>query len=321
MWVKIFLLVVAIALLSVTIFLVYENIPHEPEAFEIKNYSQSIGSLQVGLEEKFSSYDDEDKMQFYLNMRFTKLPVTHSIGNDCNDDKRKQIKQAMEILTTKANITFLEISEADINKNIDVGCSEESKKIETMFIAGEGGPVFIMNTSLYNVITKSKVFLFKSFSCDYPVVALHELLHAFGFDHSDDDRSVMYNISECGQKITQDIIDKLKELYAVPSQPDLFFSDVEVVKRGRYLDFEIEIRNRGLTESQDVNLSLYTENKKIKDFSIGEIKIGHGRFLDVRNLKMPSRKISSIKFVIDEKNIIQEIDRENNNIQLALREE
>ena len=76
---------------------------------------------------------------------------------------------------------------------------------DDLFIAGEGGPTSITNTSLYNVILKGKILLYKKSECEEPIVELHELLHVFGFDHSQDPNNIMFNLSSCNQEISQDI--------------------------------------------------------------------------------------------------------------------
>ena len=78
----------------------------------------------------------------------------------------------------------------------------------------------------------------KSKDCSYPNVELHELLHVLGFDHSENKKSIMYQLIEsCDQILDQSIINQLKLLYAEENLPDLYFDKINVIKKGRYLPF------------------------------------------------------------------------------------
>ena len=56
---------------------------------------------------------------------------------------------------------------------------------EGLFIAGEGGPSNITKSGDFSVITHGSILLIKESKCERPNIAIHELLHALGFDHSE----------------------------------------------------------------------------------------------------------------------------------------
>ena len=122
----------------------------------------------------------------------------------------------------------------------------------------------------------------------------------------------MYNISDCRQKLTRDIIDELKRLYSIESLPDLYFQDINATKAGRYLSFNVEVRNRGLTNSPNTTLAAYVADEKVESFDIDLIEIGGGIVLKVSNLRLPARNTNEIRFVIDAGNSIKELSEENN---------
>jgi len=291
---------ILLIILGVLGFILYDNIPKQPvNLIFIKNNLSEIGN--------FSSYASE--MQFYPNMRYPKLPITFSIEKSCSQDKTERTRKAFDILEKETNkLKFLEAT----NGEIKIACSEIPEPIRSdIFIAGEGGATAIMDTGLYNVIFNGSVYLYKTNYCPEPVVEIHEILHALGFKHSNNRYSIMYNVSECDQKITGDIINEIIKLYNTESYPDLYFKNIKGVKKGRYIDFEIEILNRGLDVSALVNMDVYADNDKIAVYNVTSLDIGNGVDLKVENLRGP-RSFTELKFVIDAENSIKEIDKTNN---------
>ena len=302
---SIFLLAVLLIALSVSAYLLYENLPFGArQELSIKNLSSSADNVE--------SYAGNEKMQFYLNMRFAKLPISYSINSECSAEKTGQMQSAIEIISARAEISFVQVSAGG---DIEIMCREiNNKEIRNkeFYVAGEGGPSEIINTSLFYVISKGEVLLLRESTCSEPLVSMHEILHALGFDHSANPLSIMYNTSDCRQKLTQDIIDELKRLYSIESLSDLYFSGINATKNGRYLSFEVELRNRGLINSENTTLAVYSGDEKVKSFDIDSTEAGAGVILNVDNLRLPSRSVNEVRFVIDAENSIKELSEENN---------
>lgn len=248
-------------------------------------------------------------LQFSPNMRFSKNEISYNIGNGCPEQKRENMVLAFNYLENITGIlSFQESSPADIN----ITCGEEYKQ-EDMYVAGEGGPESIKtNESIYSVIKKGKILLLYSEACSYNV-ELHELLHVFGFNHSTNKNSIMYPATACGQVVTSDITNELKRLYSIPSLPDLYFGEVNAIKKGNYLNLNFTVKNQGLTEAKDTEVILYADNKLVRNFSLGNIDVDITKISWIENLRISSGT-ESIKITIKDG---KELDESNNNADLT----
>ncbi len=311
---KIILIVLLTGALIVTSYFLYQNIPGEPEEFKIKE-------IENDLDEGIQSNNMNNEIEygktpvFYPNMRFNHNHITYYTEQTCSERKDK-IEQAFSILQSEIEKLSFSLESKD-KADILIGCSEDYlSDEENHFVAGEGGPSEIINTSLYYVILQGKIQLYRESKCDFPVVETHELLHVFGFDHSDNPKNIMYNFSSCEQYVTQDIIDTLNSLYSVEALSDLYFERVNATKKGRYLDFDVEVRNKGLIDTENVPLSIVAdENEKpFETLKIELVGIQKWNILSIKNLKLPSRNTEKIKFIIDKDNKIKELNEQNNEI-------
>ena len=129
---SIFLLAVLLIALSVSAYLLYENLPiGARQELSIKNLSSSADNGE--------SYAGNEKMQFYLNMRFAKLPISYSINSECSAEKTGQMQSAIEIISARAEISFVQVSAGG---DIEIMCREiNNKEIRNkeFYVAGEGG--------------------------------------------------------------------------------------------------------------------------------------------------------------------------------------
>jgi hypothetical protein len=268
----------------------------------------SLKIINPSINKNITSYPS-GHLQYYPNMKFNHNVITYSIDPACSVKKITKIEKAFIMLNGEVNeISFKEEQNGDIN----IVCENKNVPSETegYFIAGEGGPTSVINTSLFYVINKGEVLLFNDkTSCDDPIVEMHEILHVFGFEHSTNKDSLMYSVASCQQVFTKDIRDELKRLYTIENLPELYFSDINVTKHGNYLDFEVKIKNEGLVQANNITLEIDSlpSDKNIEQFDMKSINYGEGKYLSVENLKIPLRT-KRIKF-----EIINGIEIENNN--------
>lgn len=304
------LVIVALLLLLVVlvflIFLLYKYIPGEPKEL-------TASPLQIELKTTNLSYEFK---QFYPNMKFNHNYISYQIEEYCEDEKKERMKNAFKQLADKVElISFYEVEETP---DIEVSCSKESSHITKgdFFIAGEGGAKVVVPTGRYNVISSGAILLYddaKGVKCDWPNIELHELLHVFGFEHSQDKNSLMnVYLESCLQELDESIIYDLKELYSAENLADLYFENVSAIKKGIYLDFNVTIKNSGVIDARDVTLSVFENDERVDNFDLKDISFGGGATFSVSNSKLRSRSSENIKIVIDPDESIREIDEANN---------
>ena len=203
-------------------------------------------SLKPGERNYNFTINSTGAMQFYENMRYSSSNISYSIKDACTLKKKEDMQRAFDIV---ANLSVLNFYPVGSNEEISVTCKDEIEVNERFFVAGEGGPVNITSAGNFNVILKGSVLLLKESECPNPNIAIHELFHALGFDHSLNKNNIMYNVSKCSQEIGDDIMDSINKIYSYPSQPDLSLENATALMHGRYLDTNISIRNTGLADS------------------------------------------------------------------------
>jgi len=304
-----FVFIVAIlSVLSFSLGFLYQNLPQKPiEMVTNTAETASAPGIEYGATPVFAE-----------NLRFNHNNISYFIGASCSETRASAMRKAFQILENKTKVVRFE-EKYDDEADVIVRCSNKFVNLGGgLFTAGEGGPREIINTSYFNIIERGEVLLYKDSSCSRPVVELHELLHVFGFNHSSNPRSIMYNVSNCGQKITPDIIRLIEELYSIAPLPDAKISKLSAVKRGKYLDFNITITNDGLTDIENINLTLSAEGKKLDEIPLGKIGVGYVRTLRVTNLKLPSRSLKEIIFEVDHESLVKELDENNNLIKMTV---
>ncbi len=255
-------------------------------------------------------------IQFYPNMRYKDRVISYYIEPSCSDKKKLDVEESFSFLSVNTILRFTHGLSNDAE--IKVLCSNIAPTAQEAghFVAGEGGPSEVINASVYSVILSGKVSLYRDDKCGEPKVALHEILHALGFDHNyTSSKSIMYPTTQCDQTIDKYIIDKINSLYSVDSKTDLAIEKVNANKTGRYLSFEIVVINIGLKDALDSTLNVIADGENVKDFNLGKIDIGTKKVLTVQNIKIPSNS-EKIRFEI--KNTQDEVSFDNNVVEVGL---
>jgi len=298
-----------VLLVLIMAYLIYRDLPGSPQSLNIvirDPYTVDIPNLN-------------NIKQFYPNMKFNHNDISYNIEDSCDDDKTSNIIGAFERIKDKVGVlTFYEVP---IDGDIEIICSDDNKHRpiggSDFFIAGEGGARQIIQTGRYNIITNGTVLLYgnpqEAVECSWPNVEMHEILHVLGFNHSTNENSLMYPyLNSCNQKFDEVIVNALRRLYLEENLPDVYFDSIEAVKRGRYLDFNITVKNSGSKDAENVKFSVLDNGRLIKTNEMDNIQFGAGVKVEVRDFRLKSRNPDEIRFVIDYAGEIEEIDKANN---------
>jgi hypothetical protein len=302
-----FLIFVIIILLGFLGYLIYLNFPRATEEFAVQ-YQNNL-SIDKNIPSNIQQFEE--------GMRFNHNELTYFIL-DCSENKINKLKEAFSIIESGTGIITFRETTSQENADIDVGCSERAFEEEkNSFVAGEGGPTKWLNLSLYPVILKGKIILYRDSECNYPVVELHELLHVFGFEHVSDESKLMYPYVDCKQKIDEETLSIIKRLYSIEPKAELYFQNVSVYKTGIYLNFSAKVINGGLIDARNVSLEIYSDGEKIDEFSLKDIEVGSSQILNVGNMKTSSLKAKIIELrIISE---TEEFDLTNNRIEASVK--
>ena len=260
--------------------------------FLMTGYSIQLENLMI----------DSSKMNSNIlsDMRFNHNNISYNIDENCTPEKISRIEYAFRILESQVGIlSFYSIENQDAD--IDITCSDESFSTsgeEGDIITGRGGPEKYINSTVYPIIIKGRLVLYRVADCDYPIVELHEMLHVFGFGHSNESSDVLYPYLDCSQRISNLTVQSLKELYSVPARPELYFSNISLVRYNRYVNFSGSVINVGLEVAENTSITLTSGNDKLGNFELGNIGFGVISNIFVYNLKLPSSSPREINFTI-----------------------
>lgn len=253
-----------------------------------------------------------DGMQYYPNMRYLEKEISYRIDN-CEKKKSQDMRDAFRIIE---NVTMLEFYEVPYNEELYITCNETTKFEKNMFIAGEAVPSKVVPTGLYNIILRGEILLIKDSTCENPNIAIHELLHTLGFNHSNNPNNIMYPVSSCKQTIGEEIPKLINEVYSVENLPDLMFEEATAQKRGIYLDINASIRNAGLKDANEFILDIISDGKTMKQFKIEKTEIGTGKKVTLTILLLTKFNLDNLNLYINSTDM--ELNKENNNIPLEI---
>jgi len=251
--------------------------------------------------------------QFYENMRYPKKEISYRIY-ECPLQKKNDLENAFRIIS---NLTVLDFYPAEIDEDIYATCDSENRIEEGLFIAGEGGPTKIIKTKNFNVILRGEILILRESKCPRPNVALHEIFHALGFNHSQNPGNIMYHTSNCNQEIGNDMIDFIDEIYSVQELPDLVLENSSASMIGRYLDLNFTILNNGLAKIEGFSLIIYADDKEIKKLEYDSLDIGYGMSSTLTNIFVAKISVNEISLVIESDS--DELDKNNNEIKLEIK--
>ncbi len=259
-----------------------------------------------------SGVNGSGEFQFYENMRYPSNEISYRI-HDCPLQQMNDMERALRIIE---DLTILEYVSVESGEELYITCESGNVMNGDLFVAGEGGPSKIIETGDYNLILEGKILLIRVSDCPQPNVEVHELLHTLGFGHSENPNNIMYPIYECGQEIGDEIPNLINELYSIEAKPDLAFEGVSAQIKGRFLDVNFSVVNRGLIISEDSEVVVYVEGRDVKTYDLEEIEPGAGVVVKLGGIAI--REINPDEVSLEIENNFGEMDKLNNKIILGL---
>lgn len=140
------LLAVLFVLLALGLLFIYLFMP-----FNSIEFFSNSGNSNFSLNSSIPS-----EMQFYPNLRYPYSNISYEIDASlCTIKKQDDMTRAFGIIQ---NITILNFYKADSEPEILITCDDKVVVQKDYFVAGEGGPVNIIQSGELNVITEEKFF-------------------------------------------------------------------------------------------------------------------------------------------------------------------
>lgn len=161
---------------------------------------------------------DIDRFSKSTELHWGHMPVSYNITPECGKYEGRRIRWGFDVLANETG-GAVAFREANGSADIAVSCFRDVPVSGEKFRQGESQPFAVGNRivsakiNYYNVNPNTDYY--PGGCIAYPDTEVHELLHAFGFIHSENPRSIMNSMARnCYvRKIDADIIEKLKETY------------------------------------------------------------------------------------------------------------
>jgi hypothetical protein len=256
---------------------------------------------------------ENNTLQFYPNMRFPETSISYKIEK-CPLKRANDMEYAFQIMEEETPLTFYPV---EYGQEITITCNDTNEVEGGLFVAGEGGPTNITSAGDFNVIESGKILLIKDSTCARPNIALHELLHVLGFDHSKNPNNIMYEVSRCDQTIGSDIISFINKIYSIPTEPDLLFENASASMHGKYLNVNFSIRNNGLKYAGKSIVKILVNGKEVDKMYIPPIDIGYGRYVYMSNIWVSQININDVEYVIEDD--FNELSTANNYVSFEIK--
>jgi len=159
-------------------------------------------------------------------------------------------------------------------------------------------------------------------SNDMVNLALHEIGHALGLQHTNEDdimNPVLVIPSKSVKEISANNINDLRELYELPAKPDLKITGVNATKfsfsrLGRdyfYLNVSVSLQNIGLVDAENFRIRLSADDSTVNEETIQKLELGNALNIFQGNLKI-DRNFNYVRITVDPSNSIDELNETNN---------
>lgn len=172
---------------------------------EFDNYKEEIKNIANKLKE--SAEEERDMFSSTDKPHWKHMPLVYKFNEErlCEDEQKKRIKSAFQEVE-KETKNIINFAEGD-NPDIIISCYHYKKESE-YFLNKTIGEANIFRDN--NIIDKAIINLYQvNDSCNLPSKEIHEILHVFGYQHTEDENSILYPEENCKDRVDEEfIIDK-----------------------------------------------------------------------------------------------------------------
>lgn len=293
--------------------------------------SSPITPINVS-ESKFNLPEEEPQT---LNLRWNHFPLTVYVDTDSVRQDTEYVdafRGALELWQASTNntVSFFVTSSPAADVTVEWVSSLKEKAMDTLGntdikfinISGTG----LIQSADIQLLTKSGPKQLSTI--DMTNLAIHEMGHALGLNHSDDENDIMYPILVVPSKEIKGIPDKevsrLQEIYSVEPEPDLRIIEANVskatVKRITtfyLINISLIIENNGLVDAISPQMAISTDGIAVKNDTLPDIQIGNSLSVTLGNLRV-EKDFSAIEIMLDPNNVIDELNETNNFINVEV---
>ena len=267
-------------------------------------------------------------------IRWSHFPLTVYINDDLLQQKNPEyvsdVRRALDIWHSTGIVSFTVVDNPEADITIGWVPNLKEKATDTL---GNTDLKFI-NISQFGIIQNATIELLTKSesrqlnSKDMTNLALHEIGHAIGLQHTNEDDIMNPTLtipSNAVKEISTDNTNNLQELYKSPAKPDLRIVGVNATKAtftrfGQnyfYLNISVEIQNVGLVDAKSFNVQLRTDSLVVNEASQAGLEIGNILNVFHGNLRV-DRNFTSVHVGIDTQNAIDELNETNNFVEIPV---
>lgn len=242
----------------------------------------------------------------------------------------ESVRRALDMWKETGIVSFSIVNSSDADIAIEWVRSLKEKATDTL----GNTDIRFVNVSQFDVIQNAKIELLTKSdskelnSIDMTNLALHEIGHAIGLQHTNEDdimNPVLIVPSKNVKKVSTSDIRNLQELYKIAAKPDLKITEINATKFsfsrfGRnyfYLNVSINVQNVGLVDAENFTIEIDADNANVTKETISKLELGNILNIFQGNIRV-DRNFTSVQVIVDPQNAIDELNKTNNFIDMPV---